>query len=283
MVSPMSSPLAVSDDAPAQPVSPKGFGAAGWSASILFHLIIAGMIFYLADWPEPAPLVPPVISAELVVLAAPVPDTKDANRNAAKPSHAHPEAVSPAASEAASATAQTPSEQKPPPTPPITRSFANVPPAPKRKPAVPQRKTKTAAERLPPQAEFRREPAETLQRISTLNGADQAESTAEAASHSIQLATSARPPRPVANGGNRPPRYPSAARRRGIEGKVLLAVSVSPDGLVKSVAVKKSSGARILDRAAQSTVRQWRFAPATRGGAPVPGKIEIPVTFRLEN
>ena len=82
--------------------------------------------------------------------------------------------------------------------------------------------------------------------------------------------------------GNPLPSYPFAARRRGLEGKVLLRVAVLPSGAAASVTVESSSGHRILDRAAREAVRRWRFTPATRAGRPVEAEVRVPVTFKLE-
>jgi protein TonB len=81
---------------------------------------------------------------------------------------------------------------------------------------------------------------------------------------------------------NRPPSYPESARRRGIQGHVLLRVSVSADGAPVSVSVAQSSGAASLDDAAVTAVRQWRFVPASQGSRPIPGTAEVPIDFRLE-
>lgn len=82
-------------------------------------------------------------------------------------------------------------------------------------------------------------------------------------------------------GGNPPPDYPIAARRRGIEGLVLLSVEVSPSGRAASIRIAESSGSRLLDEAAQRAVEQWRFSPARHAGLPVASFVEIPVRFRL--
>ncbi len=82
--------------------------------------------------------------------------------------------------------------------------------------------------------------------------------------------------------GNPLPSYPFAARRQGLEGKVLLRVAVLPSGAAASVTVESSSGHRILDRAARKAVRRWRFTPATRAGRPVKAEVRVPVTFKLE-
>jgi protein TonB len=92
------------------------------------------------------------------------------------------------------------------------------------------------------------------------------------------------PPRPVSAAvGNRKPAYPAEARRRHLEGLVVLQVAVSARGTPDDVAVLKSSGHALLDDAALAAVRLWRFEPATRGGIAVPAPAEVPVRFRLED
>ncbi|MEJ5234131.1 MAG: TonB family protein, partial [Geminicoccaceae bacterium] len=77
------------------------------------------------------------------------------------------------------------------------------------------------------------------------------------------------------------PRYPTVARRRGIEGTVTLEVKVSASGLAEQVVLARSSGSALLDEAALEAVRRWRFRPARRGGEAVPGVVTVPITFRL--
>jgi periplasmic protein TonB len=76
------------------------------------------------------------------------------------------------------------------------------------------------------------------------------------------------------------PTYTEEARRRGLEGDVLLDVVVRSDGTVGSVRVVRSLGAG-LDERAIDAVRQWRFSPARRLGTPVDVLVEVAVTFRL--
>lgn len=76
-----------------------------------------------------------------------------------------------------------------------------------------------------------------------------------------------------------PPRYPVAALRRGETGEVLLRIEVDVQGLPASVEVIRSSGSRLLDRAAMDAVREWRFRPGQRDGQPVPGTVHVPITF----
>jgi periplasmic protein TonB len=74
--------------------------------------------------------------------------------------------------------------------------------------------------------------------------------------------------------------YTEEARRRGIEGDVVLEIVVRSDGSVGSVKVLQGLGDGLNDRAVQA-VRQWRFAAAHRLGAPVDVVVEVAVEFRL--
>ena len=82
--------------------------------------------------------------------------------------------------------------------------------------------------------------------------------------------------------GNRPPKYPYAARRRGMEGRVVVEVVVDRTGTVATAAVAVSSGHRLLDRAALAAIKGWTFRPARRGGRAVGATIAIPIVFTLE-
>lgn len=80
---------------------------------------------------------------------------------------------------------------------------------------------------------------------------------------------------------NQPPTYPSQARRRHQEGKVVLQVQVAPDGKPQRVTVATSSGYDTLDRAARDAVKRWRFRPARQGDKAVAGTVKVPIHFRL--
>jgi protein TonB len=87
--------------------------------------------------------------------------------------------------------------------------------------------------------------------------------------------------RPAYGSNPRPP-YPLAARRLGIEGRVLLEVVVRSDGSPATVSVRQSSGYQMLDDSAADTVRsRWRFIPARRDGVPVESTVTVPIRFRI--
>lgn len=87
----------------------------------------------------------------------------------------------------------------------------------------------------------------------------------------------------VGSAGNPLPRYPTAARRRGLEGRVVLRVFVGSDGRARSVSVWSASPHPILDEAAVETLRRWRFEPARQAGMPVAAWVNVPITFRLSD
>lgn len=74
-----------------------------------------------------------------------------------------------------------------------------------------------------------------------------------------------------------PPIYPLSARRRGIEGKVVLRAEIGADGTPSVVRVIRGSGHPELDTAARAAVEKWRFRAPTGSG------VEIPIVFQLEN
>jgi periplasmic protein TonB len=76
------------------------------------------------------------------------------------------------------------------------------------------------------------------------------------------------------------PDYTEEARRRGIEGDVVLEIVVRADGLVGNVKVLQGLGGG-LDQRAIDAVRQWRFSPARRFGTPVDVMVEVAVEFSL--
>jgi periplasmic protein TonB len=85
-----------------------------------------------------------------------------------------------------------------------------------------------------------------------------------------------------ANYGTNPkPEYPAIARSRGWQGKVLLRVAVSAEGLSEAVTVHHSSGHEVLDESAVDAVEKWRFIPAKRGNTAVACSVIVPIIFTL--
>ncbi len=80
---------------------------------------------------------------------------------------------------------------------------------------------------------------------------------------------------------NPSPLYPDQARRRQLEGTVVLEASIGEKGKVDELVIHASSGHRLLDEAALKAVRLWLFEPGRRNGVPIPMKILVPVRFGL--
>jgi protein TonB len=75
-------------------------------------------------------------------------------------------------------------------------------------------------------------------------------------------------------------RYPRAAKRRGIEGRVFVQFVVTTEG--KPVNVEVVRGAhRHLDRAAVDAIKRVTFEPGILNGEPTNVVMSLPVTFQL--
>jgi protein TonB len=80
------------------------------------------------------------------------------------------------------------------------------------------------------------------------------------------------------------PPYPTLARRLGVEGKVMLRLSVQADGSVAQAEVVTSSGRQDLDQAAsQWIVAHWTYKPAIRNGVPAASQVLAAVQFSLSS
>lgn len=78
-----------------------------------------------------------------------------------------------------------------------------------------------------------------------------------------------------------PPEYPRRALEAGIEGTVLVRVTISAEGSIIAILVHQSSGNASLDAAALKAVRSWSFMPAQRNGRAIPSIVQLPVRFKL--
>ncbi|MDB4618780.1 energy transducer TonB [bacterium] len=77
-------------------------------------------------------------------------------------------------------------------------------------------------------------------------------------------------------------KYPPAARRAGQQGTVTLSFTIGSSGTVISARIAESSGYTLLDNAALSAIRSWRFKPARNAlGEAISYSYTLPVPFRL--
>ena len=79
------------------------------------------------------------------------------------------------------------------------------------------------------------------------------------------------------------PQYPRQARRRALEGQVVLKIEVQANGKPGNITVVASSGHGVLDKAAVQGIQRWRFQPARRGNQTITASLQVPVTFRLQD
>jgi protein TonB len=273
--------------------------------SLLAHAaVLLTAIFVLPGRPEP-PAMPPESSIALVFVPAPAdaPSAADASPPATdSPALAAtdrsdetpaPEPPPPPVPQATETPVPPPPPQvedtqpapEPPPPPVMQTTEAPVPPPP-----PPVEDTKPAPKEPPPpavpkpSAKPRAAHAHTTPAAPSHSNAPPEQQSAAIGSAAPSVTAAIVPPRPVAGmETNRAPTYPEIARRRGEQGRVMLRVNVSADGMPLDVEVVATSGHPSLDTAAMSAVRQWRFIPATQAGRSVAASAEVPVRFRLTN
>jgi TonB family protein len=74
--------------------------------------------------------------------------------------------------------------------------------------------------------------------------------------------------------------YSEEARRKKIQGVVMVSLLVTEDGLPTDIRVEKSAGYGLDEKAVES-VSQYKFKPALKDGAPIAARITVEVSFRL--
>jgi periplasmic protein TonB len=80
------------------------------------------------------------------------------------------------------------------------------------------------------------------------------------------------------------PPYPATAIRQGLEGKVLLKLTVLETGRVAKAEIVSSSGSEALDQAAQAWIMaHWAYRPALDHGQPVASQTLASVAFNLKD
>lgn len=77
------------------------------------------------------------------------------------------------------------------------------------------------------------------------------------------------------------PEYPPEARKAGIEGTVIIQITVDHEGRVTNLKLVRGLGYG-LDEAALQSLRKFRFKPAVKGGEPVSTTINYNFNFWLE-
>jgi TonB family protein len=77
-----------------------------------------------------------------------------------------------------------------------------------------------------------------------------------------------------------PPLYDDAARAAKYQGTIVLSVVVTPEGRSDSILVLKGAPF-LLNQQAMEAVQKWKFKPAEKDGKPVPVRVPIEITLRV--
>lgn len=219
-------------------------------ASIALHG--AAALALLTPWPAPpAESLPPLI---IDVVPAP-----------------------PAAALVATSAASTASVPPSPPAAKTARTRALPPPSPRPAPHKIAEQSQKPAPRTPSAAAESSPDTGTVPTSLPLPSNTQGDGTTPAADDS----TASSPGYSLGAALTPLPEYPWSARRRGIEGRVVIRLDVGADGRPTQVDLIHSSGDDTLDQAAISTLRHWQLRPAMAGGMPVAGHIVVPIVFKL--
>lgn len=76
------------------------------------------------------------------------------------------------------------------------------------------------------------------------------------------------------------PDYTDKARKKKINGTVVVSLIVTPEGTVRDPKVTTSLD-KDLDKQALAALSKWRFEPATKDGKPVSVRINTEVSFKI--
>ncbi len=76
------------------------------------------------------------------------------------------------------------------------------------------------------------------------------------------------------------PEYSDKARKKKINGTVVLSLTVGTDGLAHDIQVEKKLGYG-LDEKAVEAIRKWKFQPELKDGQPIETRINVEMAFRL--
>lgn len=87
---------------------------------------------------------------------------------------------------------------------------------------------------------------------------------------------------PLAVLAKSPPVYPSAAKRRSIEGWIKIKFVVDEHGHVDQISVLEAKPEGVFEQSVLQCVGNWRFKPGTVKGMAVKAQVEQTISFKLE-
>lgn len=77
------------------------------------------------------------------------------------------------------------------------------------------------------------------------------------------------------------PDYPAAARRQGIEGRVVARLLITAEGTVTRISIVSARPPAVFDRSVRRALARWRFHPARFRGRAVATWVMLPIRFDL--
>ncbi len=77
------------------------------------------------------------------------------------------------------------------------------------------------------------------------------------------------------------PKYPSMAKRKGIELEVTVHFTIDKNGFVSNVEIDQQSKVNYFRRTIMSAMEKWRFVPAQKNGSPVESQMTKIFSFSL--
>ncbi len=79
-----------------------------------------------------------------------------------------------------------------------------------------------------------------------------------------------------------PVTYPRLARKKGLQGKVMIEVWLDEQGEQIKQVLLESSGHDVLDDQALKTIKKWRFSQRVEQGRAIAHRVQIPINFQLQ-
>ncbi|EOB1205827.1 TonB family protein [Photobacterium damselae] len=141
------------------------------------------------------------------------------------------------------------------------------------KPVVKNRDSKPVKSATKPQPQSKPK-NETSQVANTANNKKAQLSSGTQSPELVSRPTFATRPGPVS--------YPRLAKRRGIQGQVMVEIWIDPKGKQIKQKVISSSGTEILDQAALTAIKKWKFSSHIVDGQAIAHRVHIPVRFQLD-
>lgn len=77
------------------------------------------------------------------------------------------------------------------------------------------------------------------------------------------------------------PHYPTELLRRQVEGSATVRVTIDEKGALVAVEIVSATHPEFA-KAAEESVRKWKFSPGVKDGSPVTSQLTFPIRFKLE-